>query len=58
MSRSSTNSGINHYAKYDFRGTKEVQKAQKKIKRNLKYKQLMSPSAWAEFCFTRRFLDL
>ena len=58
ISHSSTNSFINPYAKDFFQGTPEVQEALKNVKRNLKCKPLMSPEAWASFCFTRRFLDL
>ncbi len=53
MSKSSTNSGLHYYSKFDFEGTEEVQKAQKNVKRNLKCKPLMSPEAWKAFCINR-----
>ncbi len=53
LSHSSSNSGVNPYAKNFFEGTEEVQEAQKKVKRNLKCKPLMSPEAWKAFCITR-----
>ncbi len=52
-SHSSSNSGLNPFAKFDFEGTEEVQKAQKKVKRNIKCKPLMSPEGWKAFCINR-----
>ena len=53
-SHSSSNSGVNPYAKSNFEGTEETRKALSKVNYNLpNIKPLMSPSDWKAFCIKR-----
>ena len=56
MSKSSTNSGLNPYAKYDFEGTPETREAMKNVNRNKKTKPLMTTEEWQIFCYGTKSL--
>ena len=53
-SHSSTNSDLNPYAKYNFKGTEATIKAMKDIGKKPGTKELMSHEQWIEFCKTRK----
>jgi hypothetical protein len=55
LSHSSTNDGLNYYAKYNFKGTKECQEVWRRIEAQKKNKTLplMTDKEWKDFCKTR-----
>ena len=53
-SHSSTNDGLNPYAKFNFVGTPETIKAMKNIGKKPNTKPLMNEAEWDAFCKSRQ----